>query len=123
MVNISDLEKVAPVSRDKPAAMTTTSQKLKRFIAAAIRCRMFLGSKWSTKSARLGEVSFPRITVSSSETMVPKMEITIVNPATRGRVAIIYSNGGMDVPASQLPQGFLDSWKVTPDRLKVVDAQ
>ena len=47
--------------------------------------------------------------------------ITLANPAPGGQVAILYSDGGKNVPASSLPQGFLDAWKITPERLKAAD--
>jgi hypothetical protein len=49
--------------------------------------------------------------------------ITFANPAPGGQVAIIYSDGGRNVPASSLPQGFLDAWKLTPEKFKAVGNQ
>jgi hypothetical protein len=49
--------------------------------------------------------------------------ITLANPAPGAQVAILYSDGGKNVPASSLPQGFLDAWKLTPEKLKAVGNQ
>jgi hypothetical protein len=49
--------------------------------------------------------------------------ITFANPAPDGQVAIVYSDGGRNVPASSLPQGFLDAWKLTPEKLKATGNQ
>jgi uncharacterized membrane protein YhaH (DUF805 family) len=48
--------------------------------------------------------------------------IIAANPAPRAQVALLNSDGGQDVPAASLPQGFLDDWKLTPDRLKAADS-
>ena len=39
------------------------------------------------------------------------------NPAPNGQVALLDEDGGMNVPASSLPQGFLNAWDLTPARL------
>jgi len=49
--------------------------------------------------------------------------ISHANPASGAKVAILYSEGGRDVPAAELPQGFLDAWQITPAKLKTADAQ
>ncbi len=49
--------------------------------------------------------------------------ITSVAPVPDGKVAIIYSDGGRDVPVSSLPQGFLDQWRITAEALKRADGQ
>jgi hypothetical protein len=49
--------------------------------------------------------------------------ITFANPAPGGQVAIVYSDGGRNVPASSLPQGFLDAWKLTPEKFKAAGNQ
>ena len=38
--------------------------------------------------------------------------ITSAKPASDGNVVILYSDGVLHVPASSLPQGFLDAWKI-----------
>ena len=47
--------------------------------------------------------------------------ITRANPAPGAQVAILYSGGGKDVPAHRLPQGFLDAWNLSPQRLKAAE--
>jgi uncharacterized membrane protein YhaH (DUF805 family) len=42
-------------------------------------------------------------------------------PAPEGEVALLYGAGGKNVRASALPQGFLDSWNLTPARLQAAD--
>jgi hypothetical protein len=49
--------------------------------------------------------------------------ITSVLPASGERVTIICDQGGRNVPASSLPQGFLDDWHITPGALKAMDNQ
>ncbi|MCE0483606.1 MAG: hypothetical protein LV479_05145 [Methylacidiphilales bacterium] len=49
--------------------------------------------------------------------------IMAVNPAPNAIVVILYSAGNKNVPASKLPQGFLDAWKLTPERLKAAGNQ
>jgi hypothetical protein len=49
--------------------------------------------------------------------------ITSADPAPNGQVAILYSDGVKHVPASSLPQGFLDAWELTPDRFKTAANQ
>jgi len=43
--------------------------------------------------------------------------IYLVNAAPGNKVSILYSGGGMDVAVSDLPQGFLDQWGITPEKL------
>jgi hypothetical protein len=45
-----------------------------------------------------------------------------VSPAPDAQVAILYSDGGRDVPVNKLPQGFLDSWSITPEKLQTANA-
>jgi hypothetical protein len=47
--------------------------------------------------------------------------ITSVVPAPEGQVSILYANGGRNIPVAMLPQGFLDAWGVTPEKLKAAD--
>jgi hypothetical protein len=47
--------------------------------------------------------------------------ISMVLPAVNGRVSIVYSTGGRNIPAADLPQGFLDEWNISPGLLKAVD--
>ena len=49
--------------------------------------------------------------------------ITRADPAPEGQVALLYSDGGKNVSASSLPQGFLDFWNLTPDRFEAVQGQ
>jgi cytoskeletal protein RodZ len=49
--------------------------------------------------------------------------ITLANPAPNAQVAILYSDGGKNVPASSLPQGFLNAWQLTPEKLKAAGNQ
>jgi uncharacterized membrane protein YhaH (DUF805 family) len=44
--------------------------------------------------------------------------ITAVTAVPGAQVALLNHDGGMNVPAASLPQGFLDAWKITPDMLK-----
>jgi len=43
------------------------------------------------------------------------------NAAPNAEVAILYADGGKDIPASKLPQGFLDDWQLTPQRLRAAN--
>jgi hypothetical protein len=47
--------------------------------------------------------------------------ITSAIPAPGAQVAILYADGGKNVPASSLPQGFLNAWNLSPERLKAAD--
>lgn len=44
--------------------------------------------------------------------------ITSVRPAPDAQVSILDTDGGLNVPAAKLPQGFLDAWHITPQLLK-----
>ena len=47
--------------------------------------------------------------------------ITQVKPVPNGKVELIYSLGVGNFAASSLPQGFLDAWQITPERLKALN--
>jgi hypothetical protein len=43
--------------------------------------------------------------------------ITRVVAAPHDQVTIVFANGTRNIPASSLPSGFLDDWKITQDKL------
>jgi hypothetical protein len=43
--------------------------------------------------------------------------ITRVTAAPGMQVTLVYSNGGKNIDAASLPQGFLDQWGITPAAL------
>lgn len=47
--------------------------------------------------------------------------ISMVLAAPHGQVTVVFATGGRNIPVSKLPQGFLDVWRITPQRLKAVD--
>jgi hypothetical protein len=49
--------------------------------------------------------------------------VSQVVPASGGKVSIVNLDGEKDISASDLPQGFLDEWGITAEKLKAMDKQ
>jgi uncharacterized membrane protein YhaH (DUF805 family) len=48
-------------------------------------------------------------------------DISSVLPSRGSKVLIVYAEGGKTAPVSALPQGFLNIWNITPEKLQELD--